>query len=161
MTLTYARGLPGSSFLSKVTPGWDIPLRAVCVCIVVTALLSCINLGSSVALNAINSLGGVSILASYYISISCMIYRRIKGPELPPRRWSLGKYGLLVNIASLLFLTPVWFFVLWPLATPVTPMNMNWASTMFGGVIIIALSYYFFKARHGQYVGPVVNVKRE
>lgn len=157
----YSRGLPGSTFLSRVTPDWNIPLRAVCLSIVVTGLLSCINLGSSVALNAIVSLGAVSILTSYYISISCVIYRRLKGPPLPPRRWSLGRFGLPINIAALTFLTPVWFFAWWPLATPVSASTMNWASTMFGAVMIIAITFYLLKARHGQYVGPVVNVKRE
>jgi choline transport protein len=141
-------------------PGWNIPLRAVCISLVVSSLLACINLGSSTALNAINSLGGVSILTSYFITISCLIWRRVAGRPLPPRRWSLGRFGLAINIAALLFLLPVWFFAFWPLATPVTPANMNWSSTMFGGTISFALVYYAVRARH-QYVGPVLQVKRE
>ncbi|KAK5046045.1 hypothetical protein LTR84_008502 [Exophiala bonariae] len=154
------RGLPGSRWLSQVSPGWNIPLRAVSVSVVVTSLLACINLGSSVALNAINSLGGVSILTSYYITIGCLVWRRLKGPPLPPRRWSLGRYGLIVNIAALLFLTPLWFFAFWPLATPVTAETMNWSSTMFGGTLIFAMIYYVVKARH-EYTGPVLQVKRD
>ena len=125
-----------------------------------SSLLACINLGSSVALNAINSLGGVSILTSYFITIGCLIYRRVRGPPLPPRRWSLGKYGLGINIAALMFLVPLWFFAFWPLATPVTAASMNWSSTMFAGTLIVALVYYVAKARH-VYTGPVVLVKRE
>jgi amino acid transporter len=130
------------------------------VSLVVSSLLSLINIGSSTALNAINSLGGVSILTSYFITISCLIWRRLAGPPLPPRRWSLGRYGLAINIAALLFLLPLWFFAFWPLATPVTAMNMNWSSTMFGGLIMLALVYYYFVARH-VYVGPVMNMKRD
>ncbi|KIX04900.1 uncharacterized protein Z518_05771 [Rhinocladiella mackenziei CBS 650.93] len=154
------RGLPSSSWLSKVSPGWNIPLRAVGVSLAVSSLLSLINLGSSVALNAINSLGGVSILTSYFITISCLVWRRLRGPPLPPHRWSLGKYGLYINIAALIFLTPVWFFAFWPLATPVTAESMNWSSTMFGGTIIIAVLYYIFGARH-VYSGPVMLMKRD
>ena len=153
-------GLPFSGWISQISPGWNIPLNAVCISILITSLLSCINLGSYVALNAINSLGGVSILTSYYITISCLIYRRLKGPPLPARRWSLGKWGLPINIASLLFLTPLWFFAFWPLTTPVTAEFMNWSSTMFGGCIIFALIYYYCKARY-VYTGPVVLVKRQ
>jgi choline transport protein len=169
-------GLPGSAWLSKVirrscqheetwltssqvSPGWNIPLRAVCVSLVVSSLLACINLGSSTALNAINSLGGVSILTSYFITISCLVWRRLRGPPLPPRRWSLGRFGLAINVAALMFLTPIWFFAFWPLATPVTAETMNWSSTMFGGTIIVALIYYFVRARH-VYSGPVIHVKR-
>lgn len=64
-----------------------------------------------------------------------------------------------INIGAILFLLPVWFFDFWPLTTPVTPVNMNWSSTMFGGIIAVALVYYAVWARH-QYVGPVVQVKR-
>jgi hypothetical protein len=50
------------------------------------------------AFNAFNSLGTVSILFSYTITGSCLIWRRLNGAPLPPRRWSLGRLGLPVNI---------------------------------------------------------------
>ncbi|KAF7915329.1 uncharacterized protein EAE98_011195 [Botrytis deweyae] len=151
-------GLPGSLWLSQVSPGWNIPLRSVCVSIAVSSLLSLINLGSSVALNAINSLGGVSILCSYFITISCLVWRRLQGP-LPPHRWSLGKYGMAINIASLCFLAPITFFSFWPLQTPVTAQNMNWSSVMFVATLSVALIYYYFRARH-VYTAPVLAMKR-
>jgi choline transport protein len=67
---------------------------------------------------------------------------------------------MAINIASLAFLAPVWFFTTWPLANPVTPENMNWSSVMFVGVITISLIYYFMKARY-TYIGPVALTKRE
>ncbi|KAF2731622.1 amino acid transporter [Polyplosphaeria fusca] len=152
-------GLPFSGWLAKVNPRLNIPLQSIAVSVVVTALLSCINLGSYTALNAINSLGGVSILSSYWVTIACLIYRRTRGPPLPPRRWSLGKAGLFVNVAAILYLTPMWFFAFWPLENHTTPKGMNWSSTMFGGLIIFALIFYFVKAKH-VYTGPVVLVKR-
>ena len=87
-------GLPCSKWLATVTPGWNIPIRAVSVSLVVTSAIACINLGSSAALNAINSLGGVAILTSYIIAISALIWRRLYGAPLPRRRWSLGQSGL-------------------------------------------------------------------
>ena len=153
------RGLPGSEWLSYVSPGWNIPLRAICVSLVVSTLLSLINIGSSVALNAINSLGGVSILFSYWVTIGTLTWRRLFGEPLPPRRWSLGKYGLPLNIISLMFVTPLLFFYVWPVAQPVTATGMNWSSIMFVGILIIAFVYYILKARH-VYTGPVILVKR-
>lgn len=143
-----------------MTPGWNIPLQSVGVSLVVTSLLACINLGSSTALNAINSCGSVSILTSYIITIGCVLAKRLKGEQLPPRRWSLGKFGLYLNCISIVFLLPLWFFSFWPLGVPVTAPTMNWSSTMFGGVLILAMLYYVFRARH-QYTGPVMQVKRE
>ncbi|KKY39851.1 putative amino acid transporter [Diaporthe ampelina] len=153
------RGLPGSTWLSYVAPGWDIPLRAICLTVLITALLSLINLGSTVALNATNSLGGVAFLFSYAITLVCLIWRRTRGAPLPPRRWSLGRYGLAINIMALAFLIPILFFYCWPLAQPVTATNLNWSSVALCCVLLAALIYYVIKARH-EYVGPVMRVKR-
>lgn len=105
-------GLPFSGWLSHVYLGQNIPLRAVLVSLCVVTLLSLINIGSDVALNAINSLAGVSLLTSYLITIGCLIWRRLYGAPLPPRKWSLGRMGLPINIAAFCLLTPLWFFAL-------------------------------------------------
>lgn len=105
-------GLPFSGWLSQVHPGQNIPLRAVLVSFCFTSLLSLINIGSSVALNAINSLAGVSVLTSYLISIGCLIWRRLYGAPLPPHEWSLGRFGLPINIAAFCCVLPLWFFAL-------------------------------------------------
>ena len=137
-----------------------IPLRAILVSLCVTCIVSLINIGSSSALNAIVSLGVVALLSSYYITIACLIWRRIYGDVLPPRRWSLGKHGLAVNIVSLIFMTPVLFFAFWPAATPVEPSTMNWSVVMFFGVVIWSLVYYFIWGKRS-YIGPVRVVKRD
>ncbi|RMD43711.1 hypothetical protein DV735_g1452, partial [Chaetothyriales sp. CBS 134920] len=153
------RGLPGHRWLSGVNPNWNIPLPAVAVTLTIAALLSLINIGSSVALQAITSLGALSTIISYYLTIGCLVWRRLSGGPLPPRRWSLGRWGLPINIAALLFLTPLTFFITWPLVTPVDAATFNWSSVMLVGVLIISLLYYVFKARK-EYVGPVMDVHR-
>lgn len=62
-------GLPFSKWLSHVPDRWNIPINAVIVSVVISTLLSMINIGSYVALNAINSLGVVSLLFSYTVTI--------------------------------------------------------------------------------------------
>ncbi len=137
-----------------------IPLRAVIVSMIITFTVSLINIGSATALNAIISLVVVSLLSSYYITIACLVWRRLRGEPLPERRWSLGKYGLAINITSLIFLTPICFFAFWPAATPVQPDTMNWAVVMYGGMVIWSLVYYVIWARH-IYVVPVTIVDEE
>ena len=137
-----------------------IPLRAVVVSMAITFAVSLINIGSATALNAIISLVVVALLGSYYITISCLIWRRLRGEPLPERRWSLGKYGLSINIASLFFLTPIWFFAFWPAATPAKPDTMNWAVVMYGGMMILSMVYYAIWARKS-YVGTVKIIKRD
>ena len=137
-----------------------IPLRAVLVSMSITYIVSMINIGSTAALNAIVSLCVVSLLTSYYMTIACLVWRRLKGEPLPARRWSLGRYGLAIIIVSLRFLTPIYFFAFWPLSTPVEPESMNWAVVMYGGIVIWSLVYYAVWGRHS-YVGPVMVVKRD
>lgn len=105
-------GLPFGGWLSQVNPGQNIPLRAVLVSFCFTSLLSLINIGSSVALNAINSLAGVSVLTSYLVSIGCLIWRRLYGAPLPPHEWSLGRFDLPINMAAFCCVLPLWFFAL-------------------------------------------------
>lgn len=81
-------------------------------------------LGSQTAFNAFNSLGTVSILFSYTITLACLIRRRLSGVPLPERRWSLGRWGLPINVVALSLTTPMLFFYGWPLYFPVTVENM-------------------------------------
>lgn len=96
-----------------------------------------------------------ALLCTYCISITCVLYRRIKAPHLLPKaRWSLGKYGVFVNTCAIAYAWTTFFWCFWPNATPVDVSSMNWAVVMFMGTLVIALIYYFFTARH-YYKGPV------
>ncbi|KAK3071268.1 hypothetical protein LTR53_008950 [Teratosphaeriaceae sp. CCFEE 6253] len=150
-------GLPFSRWIS---PGANIPLNAIYVSIVIVVLVSLINLGSTVALNAINSVTISALMASYLLTIGCLVYRRLGGWPLPARRWSLGRAGLPINIASLAFLLPLFVFAFFPLATPVTPSSMNWGVVMFGGVVVVATVYYAVEGRKA-YTPPVALLQRE
>lgn len=140
--------------------GWNIPLNAVLVSLLVTSLLSLINIGSAVALYAILSLTLVSLCTSYIISISCVILKRIRRQPFPARRWSLGKWGLPINAAALSFLIPIFVFSFFPVAQPVDPSTMNWSIVMYAGIVGFATVYYFVYG-HKVYVPPVALVKRD
>lgn len=85
--------------------GWDIPLNAIFFTYVFAMLITLINLGSVVALNIITSLGTGALVCSYIVSISCLIIKRARGQPFLPRRWSLGRFGMPVNVFAALFLT--------------------------------------------------------
>lgn len=160
-TWSFARdgGLPFSSVIGHVKPGWNIPLNSVILTFVITALLSLIDIGSDVAFHAIGSLAVNAILATYLISFTVMIIRRFRGP-LPPRRWSLGKFGLAVNLGAVAFLLVVSVFVFFPLTPAPTPDAMNWSCLMFGATMIFAIVYYLIVGKN-QYKSPVDLVKRD
>ena len=144
----------------QVYHGWDIPLNAILMSFIVTSILSFINLGSTVAIQAVASLSASLLLTSYMVSISTLLLRRATGPNLPSRRWSLGRWGATVNIIALCFLSVFWIFSFFPPTAVVTTTTMNWNSLMFAIIVVVATLYYFLKARH-EYVGPVMLVKRD
>ena len=126
----------------------------------VTSILALLPLASSVAITAVASLSASLLLTSYMVWISTLLLRRLTGPNLPPRRWSLGKYGAVINIIALCFLNVFWIFSFFPSTAEVTTTTMNWNSLMFGIIVVFAASYYVLKARK-EYVGPVMLVKRD
>ncbi|KAJ4160072.1 uncharacterized protein LMH87_008002 [Akanthomyces muscarius] len=94
--------LPFSTSLAHVHPGWDVPLNAIAVSYCITILLSFINIDSTVAFNAIASLGTAALISSYIISITCVAIKRCCGEKLPPSRWSLGQFGGPINMLAVL-----------------------------------------------------------
>ncbi|KAK5658294.1 hypothetical protein OQA88_2269 [Cercophora sp. LCS_1] len=160
-TWSFARdgGLPFSSFIAHVSPRWNIPLNAVLLTFAITSLLSLINIGSSDAFHAIGSLAVNAILGTYLISFTVLILRRLRGP-LPPRRWSLGKYGIFINLGAVAFLSVVWVFMFFPLSPQVTAQTMNWSVVMFFCTMLFAVVYYLVVGRRN-YKSPAELIRRD
>ncbi|CAP92223.1 Pc13g11540 [Penicillium rubens Wisconsin 54-1255] len=152
------KGLPFSDFLAQVNPTFTVPLNALCASLVIVSLLSLINNGSSVAFNAIMSLGTAALLSSYIISITCVRLRRWRNQPLPPARWSMGKFTPICDTISIMVLLVIWIFSFFPLTKNVDPTTMNWSVVIFGGVVVVSLSYYVLYARR-VYKGPVTRVR--
>ena len=160
-TFAFARdnGLPFAKWIGKVHPTMHIPANAVAFTCILTCLLSLINIGSAVAFNAIISLQVAALMASYSVSISCVLYRRVFQPELlPPARWSLGRWGVPVNMFGICYVIFAFFWSLWPNGTPVDASTFNWSVVIFVGVMILTTVTYVVKGRH-VYVGPVTTVE--
>ncbi|KAJ5892474.1 hypothetical protein N7504_009165 [Penicillium tannophilum] len=152
------KGLPFSDFFATVNPTFTVPLNALCVSLVIVSLLSLINIGSSVAFNAIMSLGTAALLSSYIISISCVRLRRWRGQPLPPARWSMGKFTPICDTISIIVLLIIWVFCFFPLTNSAAPTDMNWAVAIYGAVIVGSMGYYMVRG-HKSYKGPVTRVK--
>ena len=144
----------------RVNRRYNVPVNAVLISLVATSLLSLINIGSFVALNAILALDCASLLASYMISIGCITLKRLRGEALPPRPWSLGKMGLSINIGALCCLVPIFVFTLFPGTTTTTPATMNWGILLFGAMVLFSTMYYVAWGRRA-YISPLERVRRD
>jgi len=63
--------------------------------------MALINIGSTVAFDAMLSLSTVALMATYVASIGCVTLKRIKKQPLPPARWSQGRSGLPVSYIAM------------------------------------------------------------
>lgn len=141
------KGLPFSTWLAPTQLPKELPLNALFVSLCFTICLSLINIGSSAALNAIFSLNTAALVTSYIITIGSTIYHRLQGHIIPSARFSLGKWGLPINIIAICYLVPIYIFSFFPAAPNPTIETMNWGIVMYSGIIIIATIYYFFNGR--------------
>jgi len=116
-------------------------------------IIALINVGSSQALGIILSIYNSALLASYAITICCILLHRLQGRNLPQARYSLGKWGALVNVLALIYITPLFVFSFFPPTPNPTPATMNWAVVMIGGTVIFATVYYIAWGRK-KYMPP-------
>lgn len=153
------KGLPFNNWIARVSPRYDVPVNAVIVSTVFACALYCIAIGSSIAFNIILSIGSVALVTSYFVSVGCVTWRRIRGLPLLETRFSLGKFGLATNLFSLAFLLVLFVMSFFPPIPNPPPSAMNWACVVYGAVVIFATVYYFVSARK-HYVGPVEYVRK-
>jgi len=152
------RGLPGSTWMSKMNQRWHVPFNAVYVTSFFTGVLSCINFGSTLAFNIIISLSLLALLSTYMISIGCVLLKRIRGEPLPTARWSMGRFGIVVNAFAFLYSAFAIVFCCFPAGLPVAAEDANWAPLVWFFVICVALvSYVAYGHKH--YTPPVMFVE--
>jgi amino acid transporter len=161
-TFAFARdhGLPFSTWIAAVDSSREIPTNAILLSSATAMLLALINLGSTTAFHAIVSLQVSCLMFTYACSLSCILHRRIRHPaSLPVVRWSLGRWGVPVNVIGLAYSLFSFFWSFWPSYTPVMIDDFNWSSVLFVLVFTMSLVMYRVQGRH-RYKGPVMGVRR-
>ena len=123
-------------------------------------ILGLVNIGSTTAFNAIVSIAVVGLQLSYLLPICLMLWRRLgtRPSSLPPAVWDLGRWGVPINVLSIIFLTYTTIFLFFPPYQPVTAANMNYASLIFGAICICSIIYWFISGRKN-YRGPAMELE--
>lgn len=153
------QGFPFSNWIAKVDQKRHIPRNAVLVTSAISTCLSLIYIGSPIAYFAMTSLVTVALLQCYCLSIGCILWRRIVAPEtLPPASFSLGRFGIPINIAAVCYALYAFIWAFWPIYNTSDPASWNWAFALFLGAFLAAGIHFVLVARK-KYFGPVVNVR--
>lgn len=110
-------------------------------------VLACLNIADYAAFGAFIALSSIGLFVSYFMAISCMVQNRFRADAVPPGDWSLGKWGLPVNIFALIYTAYVTIWLTFPSYLPVTGTNMNYALPIFAATTLFALALWFLRAR--------------
>lgn len=112
-----------------------MPANSVYVTLVFTCLIALIIIGSTVAFNIILSVSATGLFTSYIVVICTVLAKRFRGEKFPASKFSLGKWGALVNIIAICFLLVAYVFLFFPVGPSPTPPDMNWAILVYGVVV--------------------------
>ncbi|KAI1335306.1 putative amino acid permease [Xylariaceae sp. FL0016] len=151
-------GLPFPRYFSHVSHRFGIPIRAILWSAFVIMILGLINLGSTTAFNALVSLALLGQYTTYVLPTIFILARRLSpGKNIPFGPWELGKWGIPINIFTIIFSAITIGFNVLPPYFPVTAENMNYAGVVFGAALIIcALLWLVMGQKH--YAGPIKEV---
>jgi choline transport protein len=99
----------------------------------------------------------IIFLQTSCIAPQAILLYRGRDKVLPPRYFSLGRYGTAVNATAVIWVVFLDVIYCFPTAMPVTPQNMNFVSVVTVGLTLFVLSLWFTSKR-GKFIGPKINM---
>jgi amino acid transporter len=137
--------LPGSGFLTKLSPTTDEPLGTILVAVVLSIIPLIFIKRIPVIVAAITAL----IIIPYILVLGALLVRRLQGWPRAAAQFSLGKWGLPITVAGL-----VWtVIILWDAAWPRAVTNPNLGplpviEDLAIGCFVIGLIWWFASLRN-------------
>ncbi|KAK3116214.1 hypothetical protein LTR53_003651 [Teratosphaeriaceae sp. CCFEE 6253] len=151
-------GLPCSQWIRHTNSKLNAPVRGAVFSGCLTVALSLLTLGNTSAFSTVLSLAAASLMATYILTLACVLSKRLRREPLPTAQWSLGRAGIAVNALGLAYACWAFFWCLWPAHYAVTASNFNWAPVLLVGLMGIAYAV-FTTAVGSKYQGPVQRVQ--
>lgn len=149
--------LPGGSKLAKVSPRFKTPVVPAVIIGVLAVALLLVNIGQSQIFSAVTSLAVIMIYVSYLLVTIPMLIARLRGKWSSAKqegRFTLGKWGLPINILAVLWGLAMTTNLAWPRqeiynAEPPYHWYLQWSAVLFVGVVMLGgFAYYWFVQRH-------------
>lgn len=151
--------LPAGKHLAKVSPKTKTPVIPAIITGVLAILILVVNVGQPQIFTVITSIGIIMIYLAYLLVTIPMLVKRLRGQWPPPKvpgakYFSLGKFGLPVNILGVLWGGAIVVNLAWPRrevynATEPYHWYLEWGAVLFvGAVAVVGFAYYWFILRH-------------
>ncbi len=137
--LAYSYGrdemIMGSSLLKKFSVTRHVPPYALLLAAIVPAV---IVIGSKISTDAITkiiSFAAFGIYLGFQMVVLAALRARLKG-WVPSGKFTLGKWGMAINIAALVYGVTAMINMAWP-RTPDAPWYDNWIVALSAGVVVV------------------------
>ncbi|KAF2714377.1 GABA permease [Pleomassaria siparia CBS 279.74] len=146
-------GLPFSGIFSKVSANKS-PINAVILTAVVQMAFNSIYFGTLTGFNTVISIATQGFYVSYAIPLLSRILAHVSGRKQRLQGpYSLGRYGLVLNMMGFLYLAFCCITFNFPSVNPIDSENMNYTSAATGVVGLISLVTWFTTGRK-RFTGP-------
>ena len=133
--------LPGGRLLARVSPGTGTPIfTGIAVGVLAIAVLL-INLGNPAAFAAVTSTSVVIVYLAYLLVTVPALGARL-GRRLPPKRpggFSLGRWGLAVNLFAVAYGVVMMVNIAWPRQAVYDPAGTSWVLQYLALLFVAAL----------------------
>jgi len=135
-TYAFARdgGVPGSRWFGTTNKQLGIPFWGLVLSTVVCSLLGLIYFGSTAAFGSFTGVATICLSCGYGLPILVSVLRGRK--LVKHSTFSLGKFGFVINGICLVWIALAIVLFCMPVAIPVTPSSMNYASVVFAGCVV-------------------------
>jgi amino acid permease (GABA permease) len=133
----------------------EVPLNVVWLSVFVAFAMALTSLGSQVAFQAMVSIATLGLYISYALPIFFRVTTARKA--FVPGPFHLGRYGVVVGWAAVLWVAFVTVLFSLPVAYPIVKDNFNYTPVAVGGVLLLTILAWVFHARFW-FRGPIINI---
>ncbi|MEU9288865.1 amino acid permease [Streptomyces sp. NPDC048275] len=148
--------LPASSKLAKVNPRFKTPVLPTVIIGLLALAILVVNIRQPQIFTVVTSIGIIMIYLAYLMVTGPMLVARLRGKWQPAGdgKFSLGRWGLLVNIVAVVWGAAMTVNLIWPRsavynATAPYHWYLRWGAVLFVGIVAGGgFAYYWFVQRH-------------
>jgi urea carboxylase system permease len=149
--------LPAGEHLARIDPRTKTPIIPAVLIGVLAILILVVNIRQPQIFVVITSIGIIMIYIAYLLVTGPMLLARLRGQwrseDAPAGYFSLGRWGLLVNVMAVLWGVGMALNLAWPRssiynATEPFHWYLKWGAFLFIGVVMLGgFAYYWFVQR--------------
>jgi amino acid transporter len=148
--------LPAGATLAKIDPRHKTPIVPAVLIGAVAVLILVVNIRTPEIFTAVTSVAIIMVYLAYLLVTLPMLISRLRGrwpvPDTGGRRYfSLGRWGLPVNVLAVLWGSLMALNLAWPRSEVYGdgPWYLRWIAFVFVGIVALAgLLWYRLRGRH-------------